>query len=234
MIPKSGNRARASIRWLLPPKEHEHELSTSVFGLKSMNRTKLLRNSVYRHSGSALIAVSWFMTAFALAQNPPLSGDPYAARGNAESSDGRYEWVVRSGSRIQYKLIDLRGGQAIASVNACYPEPNSSNLQFAKAYGVFWNEDGTVVALDELNRRRAGYLYFFVLRNGIVSEIRANNLIPPTPDADESRIVVDPGWVSPTRIQVRRAVKTRRGDFYSKYFIIDFTSPNAPSVQPVD
>jgi hypothetical protein len=212
----------------------EHQLSTSVFGLKSMNRTKLLLNSVHRRPGSALIAVSWLMTAFALAQNPPESGDPYAARGNAESPDARYEWVVRSRSRIQYKLIDLRGGKAIASVNACYPEPNSSNLQFAKACGVFWNEDGTVVALDELNRRRAGYLYFFVLRNGIVSEIRANNLIPPTPDADESRIVVDPGWVSPTRIQVRRAVKTRRGDFYSKYFIIDFASSNAPSVQPVD
>jgi hypothetical protein len=199
-----------------------------------MTRTKLLLNSVRRQRRSAFIAVSWLMTAFALGQNPPLSGDPYAARGKAESPDGRYEWVVRSGHRIQYELIDLRSGKAIASVNACYPEPNSSNLQFAKAYGVFWNEDGTVVALDELNRRRAGCLYFFLLRYGIVREIRANNLIPPTPDADESRIVVDPGWVSATRIHVRRAVKTHRGDFYSQYFIIDFTSPNAPSVQPVD
>ncbi|HYY26318.1 MAG TPA: hypothetical protein VE860_00140 [Chthoniobacterales bacterium] len=198
-----------------------------------MNRTKQLLNSIRQQRVSAVLAAFLLMTAVALGQNPPLSGDPYTPRGTPESPDGRYKWVVRSGHRIQYELIDLSSGKAITSVNAYYSEPNSANLQFAKAYGVFWNQDGTVVALDELNRRRAGYLYFFVLRNGIASEIRASNLIPLTPDADEGRIVVDLGWVSATRIQVRQAVKTRRGDFYSKYFIIDFTNPNVPSVQPV-
>jgi hypothetical protein len=197
-----------------------------------MNRTKQLLNSIRQQRLSLMLAGLCLMTGVALAQNPPLSGDPYAPRGTPGSPDGQYEWVVRSGHRIRYELIDLSSGKAITSVNAYYPEPNSSNLQFAKAYGVFWNEDGTVVALDELNRRRAGFLYFFVLRNGIVGEIRMSNLIPLTSDADEGRIVVDPGWVSATRIQVRQAVKTRRGDFYSKYFIIDFTNPNAPVVQP--
>jgi hypothetical protein len=199
-----------------------------------MNRTKLLLISIRRQRRSALFAVLWSITAVATGQNPPLSGDPYTPRGKAASPDGQYEWVVHSGHQIHYELIDLRSGKAIASVNAYYPEPNSSNLQFAKAYGVFWNDDGTVVALDELNRRRAGYLYFFVLRHGTFTEIRAGNLIPLPADADEGRIVIDPGWVGAMRIQVRQAVKTRRGDFQSKYFIIDFTNPNTPSVQPVD
>jgi hypothetical protein len=174
------------------------------------------------------------MTAVAPAQNPPLPSDPYALRGKPESPDGQYEWVVSVGYRIKYELRDLRTGKAIASVNAYYSEPNNSNLQFANAYGIYWNEDGTVVALDELNRRRAGYLYFFVLRNGIVSEIRAGNLIPLSPYENEGRIVVDPGWVSATRIRVRQAAKTRRGEFLSKHFTIDFSNPSAPSVQPVD
>jgi hypothetical protein len=199
-----------------------------------MNRTKQLLNSICRQRLSAVVAALCLMTGVALGQNPPLSGDPYSPRGTPESPDGQYEWVVRSSHRIRYELIDLNSGKAIISVNAYYPEPNRSNFQFAKAYGVFWNEDGTVVALDELNRRRAGYLYFFVLHNGIVSEIRTSKLIALTPDADEGRIVVDPGWVSATRIQVGQAVKTRRGDFYSNYFIIDFTNPNVPVVRPVE
>ena len=51
-------------------------------------------------------------------------------------------------------------GNAIATVNAYYPDPDEMNIRYANAAGFYWNRDGSVVALDELNRRRAGYLYF--------------------------------------------------------------------------
>lgn len=167
----------------------------------------------------------------AIAQNPPLAGDPYVPRGKPTSPDGTLEWKVDSTARIRYRLINVQTGKELVSVNAYYPEANSSDLQYAKAIGVFWNEEGTVVALDELNRRRAGNLYFFILRGGMVTEIRPEKLIPLPADADECRLVVDPGWISPTTIRVRQAVKTKKGDFSSKYFSIDFMNPDAPKVQ---
>jgi hypothetical protein len=66
----------------------------------------------------------------------------------------------------------------------------------------------------------------------MVTEIRPEKLIPLPADADEGRLVVDPGWNSPTMIRVRQAVKTKKGDFSSKYFSIDFMNPDAPKVQP--
>ncbi len=171
------------------------------------------------------------MASAAIAQNPPLAGDPYVPRGNSTSPDGKYEWRVDSATQIRYQLINVQTGKELASVNAYYPEANSSDLRYAKAFGVFWNDEGTIVALDELNRRRAGNLYFFLLRGGMVSEIRSEKLIPLPADADEGRLVVDPGWVSPTTIRVRQAVKTKEGQFSSKYFSIDFGNPDAPKIQ---
>jgi hypothetical protein len=168
----------------------------------------------------------------AIAQNPPLTGDPYVPRGKPTSPNGEYDWRVDSNALIRYELISVQTGKALTSINAYYPEVNSSDLRYARAFGVFWNEDGTVVALDELNRRRAGNLYFFVLRGGLVSEIRSEKLIPLPVDADEGRLVIDPGWVSPTTIRVRQAVKTKKGEFSSKYFTIDFENPDAPKVSP--
>ena len=66
----------------------------------------------------------------------------------------------------------------------------------------------------------------------MVSEIRPEKLIPLPADADEGRLVVDPGWVSPTTIRVRQAVKTRKGEFASRYFTIDFANPDIPKVEP--
>jgi hypothetical protein len=172
------------------------------------------------------------MASAAIGQNPPLAGDPYVPRGKPTSPDGTYDWRVDSDGQIRYELINVRTGKTLTSINAYYPEANSSDLRYAKAFGVFWNDDGTVVALDELNRRRAGNLYFFLLRGGLVSEIRSENLIPLPVDADEGRLVVDPGWVSPTTIRVRQAVKTKKGEFSSKYFSIDFGNPDAPKASP--
>jgi hypothetical protein len=166
------------------------------------------------------------------AQNPPMTGDPYASRGNPKSPDGKYEWAIQASNPIRYQLVNLPAGKTIASVNAYYPEANSSNIHYAKACGIFWNQDGTVVALDELNRRRAGHLYFFILRNGKVNEIRSEDIFPIPSSSDENRIVVDPGWVSGTEIRVRQALKTKAGEFVSKYFTIDFADLDHPKIQP--
>jgi hypothetical protein len=166
------------------------------------------------------------------AQNPPMTGDPYASRGNPKSPDGKYEWTIRATNPIRYQLVNLPAGKAVVSVNAYYPEANSSNIHYAKACGIFWNQDGTVVALDELNRRRAGHLYFFILRNEKVNEIRSEDIFPIPSSSDENRIVVDPGWVSGTEIRVRQALKTKAGEFVSKYFTIDFADLDHPKIQP--
>jgi hypothetical protein len=166
------------------------------------------------------------------AQNPPTIGDPYAARGNPKSPDGKYAWIVRTTSPVGYDLLNVATGQKLVTLNAYYPETNAANIRYAKALGVFWNKDGTIVALDELNRRRAGHLYFFVLQNGTAHEIRAENIIPCPSSADEGRLVVDPGWVAETIIRVRQALKTKSGEFASHYFNIDFANPDHPSTEP--
>jgi len=167
----------------------------------------------------------------AMAQNPPENGDPYVSRGNPTSPNGKYAWIVRIDNPIRYELVDTSDGKTLAVVKASYPESDMLNIQYAKANGIFWNSDGTVVALDELNRRRAGRLYFFTLRNGTVHEIASESIIPIPESASEGRVVVDPGWVSPASIRVRLALKRRDGAFVSEYYVIDFTDLNEPKLQ---
>ena len=181
------------------------------------------KNTVPKHFIARNIArmlITSLLAVSAAAQNPPDRGDPYVLRGNPKSPDGKYEWAVRTNNPIRYELINVPDGKEVVTVNAYYPDVNSSNIQYAKAYGIFWNKDGTVVALDELNRRRAGHLYFFILRNGTVHEIGSENIFPIPLYADEFRVVVDPGWVSRTKIRIRQALKTRLGEFVSKYFYL--------------
>jgi hypothetical protein len=172
------------------------------------------------------------LAATASAQNPPTTGDPYTARGNPKSPDGEYEWTVRTTDPIRYQLVNVPAGKELATVNAYYPEANSANIRYAKAFGVFWNKAGTVVALDELNRRRAGHLYFFVLENGTAHEIRSENIFATPSNAEEGRVVVDPGWVSATKIRVRQALKIKSGEFLSQYFTVDFANPDDLQIQP--
>jgi hypothetical protein len=172
------------------------------------------------------------LAASAIAQNPPLTGDPYAPRGNPKSPDGKYQWTVRTTNPICYELMNVPEGKPLARVNAYYPEANGMNIQYAKAYGVFWNKAGTIVALDELNRRRAGHLYFFILENGRAREIRSERIFATPWNAEEGRVVVDPGWVSGTRIRVRQALKTKSGEFLSHYFTVDFAQPDDLLTQP--
>src|SRR6202162_5297103 len=138
--------------------------------IKIMSRTGVM-NFV-----TARMLTLHLLTATLTAQNPPMTGDPYASRGNPKSPDGKYEWIIKTTNPIRYQLGNLPAGKTVASVNAYYPEANSSNIHYAKACGIFWNQDGTVVALDELNRRRAGHLYFFILRIGKVTEIRSEDI----------------------------------------------------------
>jgi hypothetical protein len=182
----------------------------------------------------ALIFILFLSAGFATAQNPPMTGDPYAPRGNPKSPDGKYEWIVQTTNPIHYELIRVADEKALVTVNAYYPEANGSNIRYAKAYGVSWSKDEKVVALDELNRRRAGHLYFFDLGNGKMREIRSENILPIPSYADEGRVVVDPGWVSATKIRVRQALKTKAGEFVSKYFTIDFADPDNLKVEPVE
>jgi hypothetical protein len=161
-----------------------------------------------------------------------MTGDPYAPRGNPKSQDGKYEWIVQTTKPIRYELISVADGKELATVNTYYPEANGPNIRYAKAYGIFWNKDGNVVALDELNRRRAGHLYFFVFADGKIREVRSENILPIPSYADEGRIVVDPGWVSATKIRVRQALKTKTGEFVSKYFTIDFADPDNLKIEP--
>jgi hypothetical protein len=170
----------------------------------------------------------------ATAQNPPTTGDPYAQRGNPKSPDGKFEWVVRTTNPIRYELVNETDGKELATVNAYYPEANGSNIRYAKAYGTFWSKDGKVVALDELNRRRAARLYFFVFEKGKIRGIQSENILPIPSYADEGRVVVDPGWVSRTKIRVRQALKTKAGEFVSKYFTIDFADPDNPKSEPAE
>jgi hypothetical protein len=64
--------------------------------------------------------------------------------------------------------------------------------------------------------------------------IRSDNILPAPSWAEESRVVVDPGWVSETKIRVRQALKSKSGDFVSKYFTVDFADPDDPQVQSLE
>jgi hypothetical protein len=183
---------------------------------------------------SALMLILCLLAAAARAQNPPMTGNPYVSRGNPKSPNGQYEWIVRTTHPIRYELVNTPDGKGMVTVNAYYQEANSANIRYAKACGIFWNKDGTVVALDELNRRRAGHLYFFLLREGTVQEIRSENILPIPSSADEGRVVVDPGWLSGTKIRVRQAMKTKAGQFVSKFFTIDFANPEDLQIQPAE
>jgi hypothetical protein len=161
-----------------------------------------------------------------------MTGDPYRPRGNPKSPDGKFEWSIRTTCPIRYELVNVPDGKVVLTVSSYYPEANSSNIRYAKAYGVFWNKDGTVVALDELNRRRAGHLYFFILRGRTVRKIPSEKIFPLPSYAEEARVVVDPGWVSETKIRVRQALETKAGEFMSKFFTIDFENPDDLKTQP--
>jgi hypothetical protein len=173
-----------------------------------------------------------FVATFSLAQNPPLTVHPYATRGNAKSPDGKYEWIVKSSPTIQYELIDTATKNAIATVKSYYPDRDEMNVRYANAVGAYWNQDSSVVALDELNRRRAGYLYFFTLTNGKVRKFRAEQFVPLPKTFDEARFAIDGGWISPVKIRIRLAEKSVRSNPKSIFYVIDFSNPNSPQIQP--
>jgi hypothetical protein len=166
----------------------------------------------------------------ARSQNPPKTGNPYFPRGQATSPDGNDEVLVKTSPELKYELVEKATAKVLASVPAYYPEPNEFNEKYAKAVGVYWNTEGNIVAIDELNRRAAGYLYFLVLQNGLVKEIKADTLVPIPPSADLGRTVIDRGWITPTCITVRLSL-TERGQHTDTLYTIDFADPRHPTVQ---
>src|SRR5215472_9656086 len=164
-------------------------------------------------------------------QNPPLAGDPYASRGNPRSPDGKYVWAIKNSPSIEYILEQNSSGRVLVQVPAYYPRPDPDNLKYAKASGVFWNSTGTIVALDELNRRRAGQLYFFQIRDGQARQIKIGALVPIPPSVAEFRLVVDPGWQSETKIRLRQSVKQKDGAFTDNFFLADFSDPVRPKIE---
>ena len=97
------------------------------------------------------IFIFWLLAVSSVAQNPPDNGDPYVSRGHPTSPNGKYGWYVRINYPIRYELIERSDGKVLATVKAYYPEVENSNTQYARAVGVYWNWDGTIVALDEFN-----------------------------------------------------------------------------------
>ena len=176
-------------------------------------------------------ALALFLLTSTFAQNPPDSGNPYTPRGEPKSPDGKLAWVVRTDAPIRYELIELITRKPIVTVDSYYPETDPENILYANALGVYWNSNGDRVVLDELNRRRSGKIYFFSITNGKPKQLQVVRLVPIPPSADEARLVVDPGWVSPTKIRTRLAMKNKNGDFESKFYLIDLADPDKPIVE---
>jgi hypothetical protein len=170
-------------------------------------------------------------TGFLFAQNPAATGDPYASRGERRSPNGKFEWKVRDLPTAHYELVNVATGKLIVAVDSYYP--GSDESRYAHALGVHWNPESTVVALDELNRRRAGYLYFFVLRNGAARGFRAERIIPVPGTVDEGRLVVDSGWITPDRIRVRLTEKFLARSARERFYVIDFSDPDNPCAEEV-
>jgi hypothetical protein len=183
------------------------------------------------HMKTMLLILTGIMAAGnALGENPPKTGDPYAPRGKASSPDGKYEILLKGTPKLRYDLVETTTSSVLATVEAYYPEPNEFNEKYAKATGVYWNAAGNVVALDELNRRTAGYLYFFVLQDGTATEIKADSLIPIPRSADLGRTVIDRGWISPTKVTVRLSL-TEGGQHTDTFYTVDFSDSRHPKVQ---
>jgi hypothetical protein len=176
--------------------------------------------------------VSYFIWTPMFAQNPPNSGDPYKPRGESKSPDGTYTWTVRTDAPIRYELVELASRRPVVTVDSYFPEADPENILYANAVGIYWNSTGNRIVLDELNRRRSGKIYFFSITNGKPRQLQVIQLIPIPPSADEARLVVDPGWISPTKIRTRLAMKDKNGEFESIFYLIDLANPDKPSVEP--
>jgi hypothetical protein len=164
--------------------------------------------------------------------NPPYpSNNPYAPRGNPKSPDGHYGWVVNTTNPVRYELVDTKSRKDLATLKSYFADSAGEEaIRYAQAYGVYWNKDSSLVSLDELNYRRAGKLYFFALEDGKAKPINIDQLIPIPSNSVEDRLCADKAWVSPLKFSVRLAMKLKNGEFESKFFVIDFSDTDHPTV----
>lgn len=148
------------------------------------------------------------------------------------SPNGEYEWVVNETAPVSYQLLDLRRHAVCATIKSYFADSDSRlAIGYASRVNTYWNTDSNMVALDELNYRRAGCLYFFSVGHGNSKQIEVR--VPAPPDFDEARLCADKAWISPSRFSVRQAIKLKTGGFQSKYYIIDLESRTSPTWRPI-
>jgi hypothetical protein len=153
----------------------------------------------------------------------PFTENPYAPRGNSRSPNGEYQWIVQTKEPVSYQLIRTTTHQILILVPSYFgKEGGSFAIKYAKAFGIYWNRDSSLVVLDELNYRRAGELYIYRVQDGTAKPIPVNNLFTKPVGSDEFRICADKGWISPTRFSVRAAIHLQDGSFKSEYAEIVF------------
>lgn len=163
--------------------------------------------------------------------NPPYPSDSRSApRSRRNSPNGRYEWVVNETSPVSYQLVD-KMSRTICFTIKCYfaDSDNRTAIRYAPLLGVYWNRDSNIVALDEFNYRRAGYLYFCSVKDGNAKQIEVD--IPAPREFDETRLCTDKAWVSSSTFSVRQATKLKGGGYQSNYYIIDFANEDHPTVR---
>jgi hypothetical protein len=96
---------------------------------------------------------------------------------------------------------------------------------------VYWNDRSNLVALDELNYRRAGRLYLFWIQDGKARPIPFEGLITPPAGATEARFCVRHGWRSATQLSIRLAAQLSSGEVISKGYMVDVGDPTHPKIQ---
>jgi hypothetical protein len=165
--------------------------------------------------------------------NPPFpSANPYVARGDPRSPDGKLEWRIKTTDPVGYELVETASSKTLLTVPAALADAGGEPaLRYARAYGVYWNKTGDLVVLDELNFRRAGKIYFYRVQDGQATELLVTQKIPRPAGADEARICADKGWLSPQQFSLRQAVKFRGGEAKSLYYIVDLADAAHPQIR---
>jgi hypothetical protein len=104
-----------------------------------------------------------------------------APRSSRTSPNGEYEWVVNETAPVSYQLLDRRSHAVCATIRSYFADSDSRlAIGYASRVSSYWNTDSNIVALDELNYRRAGCLYFFSVEHGDLKQIEV--CIPAPPD----------------------------------------------------
>ena len=168
----------------------------------------------------------------ALAITAACPQTPVLPRQDRRSPDERYEWRIEGHDPVRYELVEAGSQRVLATVkDYFYDQGQALALRHAQGVAVYWNDRSNLVALDELNYRRAGRLYLFWIQNGKARPIPFEGLITPPAGATEARFCVRRGWKSATQLFIRLAAQLSSGEVISKGYVIDAGDPTHPKVQ---